>query len=240
MRCPYPDCGKDYNDSQWPRIFATWLSPEGDGSIIQRQTLNRLYVITRRCRFCQQYFHEVYVGHENFKGPQHRFEEMEPTLEPLVSYPVSKTRFEAKEIPKAVLDALHEAERCRSVGSLTGVGACLRKTVYSVCDDKEAEGRDYREKIVALPVKETYKELLKQIKWLGDNTTKPGEEKYTMDMVDVALEILPIVIDDLYLKDEKIDQAAKLLAKARSVNVDKDEPGQPQPAESAQAQGDNA
>ena len=38
-------------------------------------------------------------------------------------------------------------------------------------------------------------------------------------MVDVALEILPVLIDDLYLKDEKMDKASKLLAKARSVNV---------------------
>ena len=59
---------------------------------------------------------------------------------------------------------------------------------------------------------------LKQIKWIGDNTTKPGEEKYTMEMIDVALEILPILIDDMYIKDEKTTEAAKLLAKARSIN----------------------
>ena len=65
---------------------------------------------------------------------------------------------------------------------------------------------------------------MKQIKWLGDNATKPGEEKYTMQMVDVTLEILPVLIDDLYLKDEKMDEATKLLAKARSANQALEEP----------------
>lgn len=39
-----------------------------------------------------------------------------------------------------------------------------------------------------------------------------------MEMIDVALEILPILIDDMYIKDEKTAEAAKLLAKARSIN----------------------
>lgn len=224
MRCPYPDCRKDYNDESWPKIMDSWLTPQGTGgSIAERAFHNRLYIVTRRCRFCHQLFHEIRVGHENFEDHTKRFAELEPTIEPLVTYPVSKTKFTAKNVPKKVIDAFNEAERCRSVGSLTGAGGCLRKTIYAVCDDKEADGHDYREKIGSLKVKDAYKELLKQIKWLGDNTTKPGEEKYNMDMVDVALEILPVLIDDLYLKDEKMDEAAKLLAKARSVNKETNE-----------------
>lgn len=219
MKCPY--CRKDYNDETWQKVMDGWLSPTGTGgSIAARGFYNRLYVVTRQCKFCDQVFHTVSVGHENFKDSTKRFEELEPTLEPLVTYPVSKTKFEAKNVSKKIINAFNEAERCRSVGSLTGAGGCLRKAIYAVCDDKNVSGRDYREKIDKLEVKDTYKELLKQVKWLGDNTTKPGEEKYTMAMVDVALEILPVLIDDLYLKDEKMDAATKLLAKARSVNVD--------------------
>jgi hypothetical protein len=83
----------------------------------------------------------------------------------------------------------------------------------------ETDGRDYKDKISNLPVKSEYKELLKQMKWLGDNTTKPGEEKYTMSMADAALEILPVLIDDIYLKEEKNKEVSKLLAKARSASV---------------------
>jgi hypothetical protein len=91
-----------------------------------------------------------------------------------------------------VRDAFNEAERCRAVGSVTGAGAALRKAIYALCDEKKAAGADYREKIANLPVKdEGHKELLKQFKWLGDNVTKPGEETYTVEMVDAALEILP-------------------------------------------------
>lgn len=213
MKCPYPNCRKDYNDESWPKAMESWINPRGFGeSINERKSMNRLFVTTRQCRFCHQYFHELYVGHENFR----EFDPTKPTLEPLVTYPVSKTKFEAKRVPKQVTDAFNEAERCRAVGSLTGAGGCLRKSIYALCDVRGVTGRDYREKIGNLPVKEIYQELLKQIKWLGDNITKPGEEKYTMEMVDVAFEILPLLIDDIYVKEERTDTATKLLAKARS------------------------
>lgn len=216
MKCPYPDCRKDYNDDSWFRIMDQWIDPRGaQESKSEREFHNRLYVITRECRFCGQFFHEVFVGHENFDEDH---DEIDPTLEPLVTFPVAKTKFEAKNVPKEEVNAFQEAERCRSVGSLTGTGGCLRKAVYALCDDKKVSGGDYREKISNLPVKEEYKELLKQIKWIGDNTTKPGEEKYTMKMIDVAIEILPILIDDMYIKDEKTAEATRLLAKARSAN----------------------
>lgn len=214
MKCPYPNCRKDYNDQSWTKIMNAWVSPgDTDESYEARSFYNRLYVVTRKCRFCHQLFHEILVGHENIDKYG---QASESTLEPLVSYPVAKMKLEAKTVPQNVIDAFHEAERCRSIGSLTGTGSCLRKTVYTLCDEKKAPGVDYKEKIGNLPVKDAYKELLKQIKWIGDNTTKPGEEKYTLKMVDVALEILPILIDDMYIKDEKADEVAKLLAKARS------------------------
>jgi hypothetical protein len=217
MKCPYPKCQKDYNDG-WPKVYESFVNPKGFGSSIQEQTtLNRIYLITRLCRFCHQYFHEVYIGHSNY-DEKPRWQEVEPTLELLISYPCSKTRFETKEVPQNVRDHFNEAERCRSIGSITGTGACLRKAIYSLCDDKQATGDDYREKITNLPVKNTYKELLKHIKWLGDNTTKPGLEVYSKQMVDQALGILPVIIDELYTVDDRIEKATKLLAKARSKN----------------------
>lgn len=141
---------------------------------------------------------------------------MNNTKELLFTFPSSKTKFEAKKIPKNIKDAFSEAERCRSIGSLSGVGACLRKTIYMICDDQQVSGDDYRKKIGNLPFKGGYKELLKQIKFLGDNTTKPGEEKYVMKDADLALDVLPILIEELYAKDEKIDEVEKILAKVRS------------------------
>jgi len=207
MKCPYVDCQKDYND-EWSKKFDEFINPNDFGhSQIERRKHSRVYIITRKCGFCNRYFHEIFVGHET---------ERENSLKSLISYPLSKTKFKAKGIPQKAIDAFNEAERCRSVGSLTGTGGCLRKVIYAVCDDKDVDGKDYREKINNLPVKDTYKELLKQIKWLGDTTTKPGKEKYTMKMADDAFEILSILIDDLYLKDEKMEEVAKLLAKTRS------------------------
>ena len=218
MKCPYPKCKRDYNDDAWPRVYDSFINPNDfGGSINDEVTLNRIYLITRKCRFCHQYFHEVYVGHKNFTNP--RYQEVEPTLEFLVSYPCSKTKFEVKGVPNSIRDHFNEAERCRSVGSITGTGACLRKAIYALCDNKKSTGRDYKEKITNLSVKDEYKELLLQIKWLGDNTTKPGQEKYTKKMVDEALEILPLLVDELYTKDDRIEKVSKLLAKARTKNT---------------------
>jgi hypothetical protein len=221
MKCPYPDCQKDYNDKDWPKVWEDFVTPPNFcGSIAERSFYNRIYLVSRKCRFCGQFFHEVYVGKDKF-DKEEAFKCLGRDLEFLCSYPVSKTRFTSPNIPKKVRDAFNEAESCRSIGSLTGAGACLRKAIYALCDDKKAQGEDYRKKILNLPVKNTYKELLRQVKWLGDSTTKPEGEGYTMEMVDGALEILPVVIDELYAKDERAEKVAKLLAKVRSQNPPK-------------------
>jgi hypothetical protein len=215
MKCPYPECRKDYNDS-WPKIMANWVIPSDALSIHDRGMLMRLFIVTRQCRFCGQHFHEVSVGHENF-DPTKQFAPLQTTLDPLANYPISKTKFEAKDVPEKITVPFNEAERCRAVGSLTGAAACLRKSIYALCDEQRVEGSDYRKKIENLKVKnQDYLELLKQIKWLGDTVTKPGEELYTKEQVDLAIEILPEIVDDLYLIDERVETAGKLLAKVRS------------------------
>lgn len=213
MKCPYHDCQKDYNESAWSPIKDGFI---GNISYLEgRATKNRLYVTTWECRFCGRYFHKVAVGNEVFDEYGNI---VDINIESLVSFPVSKTSFKSKNVPREIRDAFNEAERCRSVGSITGVGACLRKAVYLLCEDQKVAGQDYRVKIGNLKVKDGYKELLKQFKWLGDNVTKPGDEKYTTEMIDVALEILPTIIDSMYIEEEKESEAAKMLSRAKSVN----------------------
>jgi hypothetical protein len=115
MKCPYADCRKDYNDVSWKRVQDSWISPsDWKGSFDERLSKERIYLISRRCQFCERLFHDVYVGHENF---DEFFHEQESTLELLVSYPLCKTKFESKNVPQKVLTAFNEAERCRSIGS---------------------------------------------------------------------------------------------------------------------------
>jgi hypothetical protein len=207
MKCPYHDCQKDFN-VEWGAdvkdVYPTPYCEEGDG----------LRIATATCRFCKRQFHEISrtkkVKNEQFD----RYDTVKKEL--LFTFPSGKTQFESKSIPQKIKEYFNEAERCRSIGSLTGVGACLRKTVYAICDDKNVDGRDYREKIGNLPVKGKYQDLLKQVKWLGDMTTKPGDEKYSMADVDLALQILPLIIEELYVKDEKIEEVERILAKVRS------------------------
>ncbi|MDB5188319.1 MAG: hypothetical protein JWO50_839 [Candidatus Kaiserbacteria bacterium] len=220
MKCPYPDCQKDYNQN-WQDFFRGWLWNQDDyPSDNERHLLKRVNLHTRRCHFCSRLFHDIYIGNENpkiFDDATKRFIQAAPDLELIASYPASKTSFKAKKVPENIRKYFHEAERCRSIGAMTGVAACLRKTVYAICDDLGVGGIDYKEKISNLPLKEeVYKELLKQIKFLGDNGTKPGGDIYTSDQIDIALKVLPVVIDKLYEQDEQIDEAQRALAHARS------------------------
>lgn len=206
MKCPYHDCAKDFNPdwgSTDEPIYATLHSKEGDG----------LLILTFTCRFCLRKFHDIY-RHKAVKKPNSSTVYSREEL--LFSFPSSKTKFDSKKIPAVVKESFNEAERCRSIGSLTGTGACLRKTVYSICDDKKVAGKDYREKIANLPVSGKYQQLLKQIKWLGDKITKPGIESYGLKDTDLAIEILPLIIDKLYAEDEKVESVEKILAKVRS------------------------
>lgn len=221
MKCPYPDCQKDYN-IEWSDFFSGWLWGSGGDypSTSERHDLKRVYLHSRRCHFCHRLFHDIYVGNENpniWDETTNKSKNVKPTLELVASYPSSKTLFKAKKVPEIVRSFFHEAERCRSIGAMTGVAACLRKTVYAVCDDLNVSGSNYKEKISNLPLSgEVYKELLKQVKFLGDNGTKPDGDIYTPDQVDVALKVLPIVIDKLYEQDEQIDEAQRALSHARS------------------------
>lgn len=175
--------------------------------------LNRLNVTSRQCRFCGRLFHDVSIANEDWN----RDGSVDETPQFIASWPSSKTKFESTGIPKAVLDTFNEAERCRGVGALIGASACLRRCVYTVCDDLGVEGRDYKEKIAALPVnKAVYRDLLRQVKFLGDHMTKPDGNEYTKEEIDLALEVLPLVIDDLYGTDEKVSLAQKILAKVSS------------------------
>ncbi len=212
MKCPYSNCRKDYNE-EWPNVFEGFINPKPFGASQVERSQERPYMELRRCRFCNQLFFSLFIANEGWSGYDFQIAKKEI----IISYPAASSKFTSKKVPGQVIESFNEAERCRSVGSLTGAGACLRKAIYTVCDDKVKTDDDYREKIVNLPVKSEYKELLKQIKWLGDNVTKPASEGYSLPMIDLALDILPIIIDQLYAKDEQIEQVGKLLAKARSI-----------------------
>lgn len=222
MKCPYPDCQKDYNDSEWQAWFddyvnRTTLGHSGEDVIAglsqhERETLNRAFITSKYCRFCHRLFHDFYVGNQvdGYKNNN----------EFIASYPYSRTNFKAVGVPKKIRDIFDEAQRCRGTGALIGTSACLRKTIYTLCDELSVSGADYKEKINNLPIDQTYQELLRQIKFLGDNVNhETGEQIYSKEEIDTAIEALPILIDLLYRDDEIISEAGKLLSRVRSKNT---------------------
>lgn len=212
MKCPH--CGKDYNPD-WPTV-KKFVNHDEDSAIVIKSQPHQVFVESMRCRFCNNLFHDIFIGYEDWQLEQGSPWECKSIIkEPLISYPFAKTSFESN-VPKSIVDAFNEAEKCEAIKSVTGAGACLRKTVYMLCDDLKIQGRDYREKITNLSTKQIFRNALHQIKWLGDTVTKPGEEKYTLSDIKDALELLPPLIEELYAKDERIEQITKSLAKINS------------------------
>lgn len=138
---------------------------------------------------------------------------LKPTL--LFQYPPRKVFFGKDVVPKVILDAFNEAERCYSIGSRTGTTACLRKCIYLICDDKVSDPTlvDYSEKIKALfPQGTNFFELSQQIKWLGDKHVHGEQEMaYTDQSIKMALDIFPIIISEIYERPEVIKQAKNIL-----------------------------
>ncbi len=46
--------------------------------------------------------------------------------------------------------------------------------------------------------------------------TKPSGTEYTKEQINLALEVLPLALDDLYATDAKVLEAQKILAKVSS------------------------
>lgn len=141
----------------------------------------------------------------------------------IFQYPFRKTIFQIKGIPSKVKESLVEAEKCFSVGAKNGCATCLRKCVYALCDDikesnidgyeTEKEHLDYVKKIdKLLPEQNEFVELLKHIKWLGDkHAHNVNEESYTYEDVKQALDIMPLIIKEIYGKKEKIKTVRNVL-----------------------------
>lgn len=226
MKCPH--CTKDINFS--------WANKQIE---LSKNSASPIFYQTLECHHCHQIIFFLFKGltyffHEEIKssissyarravlGPQSVTEKShvkelkkinEIPTDLIFQYPFQKTVFNITGISIKIKESLNEAERCFSVGARNGTTACLRKCIYAICDDRKVEGADYSKKIEKLfPLKNEFSELAKQIKWLGDNHMhNVNEEKYTKEHIEKAIEVMPLIIREIYGNDEKIKEVKNLL-----------------------------
>lgn len=245
MKCPHSDCKKDFNIDWWfkklfipDEYFIEIVNFKNDLSIASQPKFNlfeysnnvwkvssidirepknldkndKLKIHVYKCEHCYKYFYKIFSI--NFDDSGDIFEE-----KLIFEFPTTKIKFKSKKIPSEILNCFDEAQRCRSIWWLIWTWACLRKTVYILCDLNWVIWKDYAEKIENLPINnEDYKDFLTHIKWLWDDLLHiVWNEKYWKWEIDLTLELLPHIIEDIYKKeDDTIKEANKLLQIIRS------------------------
>jgi len=82
----------------------------------------------------------------------HFFEEIDIDSKIFYSVPTSFFVIDSR-IPRIIRELITEAEGCLNMNFLTGASACMRKAIYELTIEGEAEGDDYESKIKSLKSK---------------------------------------------------------------------------------------
>jgi hypothetical protein len=148
----------------------------------------------------------------DFWPEQNQFEIIEDGYEEVER---SAETFEFKYLPALVASDFQEALICYSAGALNGFGAMCRRTVQSACADLGAAGTDkvlnqLRDlKNMGQIDDETF-DVLKQVVLDGHDATHPHLPKLNSDRAAVLLVLMKDVLYLLYVRREKINEAASL------------------------------
>ena len=116
------------------------------------------YVFIVECHSCEMVsmhltFREITVSKGSFNVPEDD-NDGDSFLDSAIFYSVPRSFFVLDErIPKVLRELLTEAEGCLKSNFLTGASACVRKIVYELCTEKNAEGDSYRNQIKSLKSK---------------------------------------------------------------------------------------
>lgn len=222
-KCPY--CKKD--------ISYKWFIEE---KIISDKKDSRMFYKKLECKHCSNIIFFLFKGcsDEEIKQLENQnkkalilsspdedklkmlLEEEKNGRSLVFSYPFLKTVFNIPGIPSKVKKILNEAELCYSFKSRIGTVACLRTCIYCLCDDRFGKNdEEYTDKIVKLfPEGDEFANLAKQIKWLGDkHLHNDKEDAYNKEDIEQALEIMPMIIREIYGKIDKVNKVKNALNK---------------------------
>ncbi|MDO8240966.1 MAG: DUF4145 domain-containing protein [Candidatus Moranbacteria bacterium] len=100
-----------------------------------------------------------------------------------------------------------EAVEAYNFGLLNSASAMCRRTIYEICDKKKVAGKDYGEKIKNLGLDKRITDPLLNIKNIGDDSLHATG--WNADTVKKAIDALGLIIDLMYVAEEKIKDFSK-------------------------------
>lgn len=139
------------------------------------------------------------------------------TSQIVVSYPPERLDFDATNLPPTVLAAFEEAIACHAAGCYTAAGIMVRKTLEELCEERSAQGKNLKQRIVDLGGKVVLpKELLDgldDLRLLGNDAVHVDSKVFQQvgkDEVELSVEFTKEVLKAIYQYDD-------LLARLRAL-----------------------
>jgi len=145
-----------------------------------------------------------------------------PEPDSVIFYSVPTSFFTVdSSIPRILRDLYAEAEGCHKSGFLTGASACIRKVVYELAVNKNAEGGNYEDRIKSLKqtvpdVDGSYFDVLLQIQKI--TSTKVHESSYDGwqgNHVKAILQILRTILHEIYVVPKEREDRYQRIAEIR-------------------------
>lgn len=144
----------------------------------------------------------------------------EATLDLVVTYPPEVLDFDATDLPAAVRDALEEAVKCHAAGCWKAAAMMVRKSIESMCDERQAEGPNLKERIKSLRSKvilpDDLFEAIDELRLLGNDAAHVAAREYDdvgREEVEVGLMMAKEILKAVY-------QYKSLVAKMRGLKTD--------------------
>lgn len=131
----------------------------------------------------------------------------------IFQYPSGKAEL-PDYIPENIRKFYREAVDAYNFGLLNSASIMCRKVIYELCDKKRTTGKDYKEKIKNLGLDKRITDPLLNIKNIGDETVHAkGWDKET---IEKAIDVLGIIIDMIYIQEERIKDFTKHYSKVKA------------------------
>jgi hypothetical protein len=122
-----------------------------------------------------------------------------------VSYPAERIDFDPTGVPANILHTFEEAVTCEANACYTAAAIMVRKTLEVLCDDRQATGKDLKERVAALCAQATLPvgllEGLDQLRLLGNDAAHVESKSFDgigQDEVAVAIAIVKEVLKAIY------------------------------------------
>lgn len=167
-----------------------------------------------RCDVCEEITYKIFQFQRTYKGS---YVPPEITNQEKFMYPFGYLQIE-QDLSESIKNYYIEAYNCFKIGTLKGSASMCRATLSAICDDKDSQGKDLKERINNLPLSQRLKDVAKNIKWIGDKTLHNGvdwsQAKWDKSTIEKVMGFIARIIDDLYTQERKANELNKVVSRA--------------------------